>query len=178
MRIEFIRPNIKSQGFDARWPTDYEAGYLVALAQRGDMIEVFEIGTGNGFAATCLALAGLEVYTFDYKNRYKIYEHPAFGEPEAASRVHFRQVGSPDCFQWINPGPQKTLFFIDGEKGYNPSWRDFKGCLQKARPEDTIVVIDVLREKKVERFWKEVQGQYPDKTETIKTQHGLGIFHV
>lgn len=178
MRIEHIRPNIKSQGFDVRWPSDYEAGHLVLLAQRNDMVEAFEIGTGNGFVATCLALAGLEVYTFDYKNRYKIYEHPAWGEPEATSRVHFRQVKSPDCFHFIHPTPQKTMFFIDGEKGYNPSWRDFKETLKVARPNDIIVVIDVRAEKKVERFWKEVQSQYPDKTETLKTENGLGIYHV
>lgn len=177
MRIEHIRPTIKSQGFDVRWPTDYEAGYLVALARRNDMVEVFEIGTGNGFAATCLALAGLEVYTFDIRKRYKIYEHPGFGYTEAVSRVHFQHIGSPDCFKLINPGPEKTLIFIDGDKGYNPSWRDFKEALKIVRPEDTIIVIDVLSEKKVERFWREVQSQYPDKTETIKTTHGLGVYH-
>ena len=158
------------------WATDEEAQTLFAHIKNYNIETVVEIGTAYGFTASCMALAGAVVLTFDIEDRPKIWDSGEFPAPELRERIIFKQIPSPDCLKDLELPDAPVLFFIDGDHSRAACQRDFDEIKKIAREGDLVFIHDVCSYRPVARVWAEIQKANPDKTTLMKSVNGLGLF--
>lgn len=158
------------------WATDEEAQTLFAHIKNYNIDTVVEIGTAFGFTASCMALAGALVLTFDIEDRPKIWDSPDFPAPELKEKIVFKKIPSPECFKDLALGPDPTLFFIDGDHSRVACERDFNEVLQVCVPGDLVFIHDVCSYRPVARVWADIQTKYPEQTTLMKSRNGLGLY--
>ena len=157
------------------WATDEEAQTLFAHIKTHNIAMVVEIGTAYGFTASCMALAGAVVMTFDIEDRPKIWDSGDFPAPELRERIFFSQTPSPECFKGLVLPPDPVLFFIDGDHSRAGCQRDYDEVMKIARPGDLVFIHDVCSYRPVGRVWAEIEAKYPGKTTLMKSVNGLGL---
>lgn len=160
------------------WATVGEVQVLFDYIKANDVQLVVEVGTCNGFAAACMALAGANVLTFDIEDKPKMYDDPKFPYPEVRSKIAFKAIPSPECFQDLTLPAGKVLFFVDGDHNYRACSRDYHLAVGIARPGDLIVLHDTYNVPDVMAFWAELTREFPGRTTTIASKNGMGLFQV
>lgn len=158
------------------WATDEEAQTLFAYIKNHKIETAVEIGTAYGFTASCMALAGATVLTFDIEDRPKIWDSAEFPAPELREKIIFKPVPSPDCFKDLELPPTPVLFFIDGDHSRAGCRRDFDEIKNIAREGDLVFIHDVCSWRPVARVWAEIQTTYPKQTTLMKSVNGLGLY--
>jgi hypothetical protein len=158
------------------WATDQEADIIGNLITLRQIKWAVEIGTGQGFTTSIMALAGARVYTFDPVDHAKIYNDPKFPRVELKHQIEYRDVPSPQCFEGLGAAIEPILWYLDAERGKDAMIRDFACIEALVKPKDIVIVRGIMKERSATKFWIEVQGKYPESTSTIKTQNGLGLY--
>lgn len=157
------------------WAADEEAQILFDYIKNYNIETVIEIGTAQGFTASCMALAGATVWTFDIEDRPKLWDLGAFPAPELRERITFKQIPSPDLFATLVLPATPVLFFIDGDHSRAGCQQDYDEVMKVTRPGDFIFLHGVCSYRTVGRIWAEIERKHSGKTTLMKSVNGLGL---
>lgn len=181
MEIKDIRPlfkGYKNQRFKS-WALDEDVQVLYDHIKSENIKTVFEIGTATGFSASCMALAGATVYTFDIEvQALRIYEEPLFPDQTLQTRIFASLIPSPECFKHMHLPPEPVILYIDGDHSREGALRDFEGALEISRPGDLIFMHDIIGHLFVSEVWADIEKRFPGKTTVFPSKYGLGLVRV
>lgn len=154
-----------------RFITEEECNIICDLISKFDIKLVVEIGTAHGYSAACMASTGVKVITFDIAQRLKVWDL----DKNITSKNISCHVG--DIWQTsVDLNGERRLFFIDGDHTITGATKDLVNVYKIMKPNDIMVVHDILGEKKVGKVWTRLKK--PEYQYTVfKTKNGLGLIH-
>lgn len=167
-----------------RWLDLEEADIICACIETLRIRQVVEIGTANGFSASCFALTSCDnVITYDPVNRPKVWDLPRF--KEIGENITFINAEFPtELGSFYN----RRLFFIDGDHSNTGVMKDWLNVLNVMGKEDVVFFHDVLalnsEDKGVNRLWQRMTDPDNERKnrlleqvfifQTFQTKNGLG----